>query len=119
MDSSKSQSQTQSRGASPQLSAKELKKLVKQERYAEKTEARRHSSLHIAAFILGIMSILGQWFWYVGVPAGILAIVFGARSARRTASRLGKAGLVLGIVGLSTTIFLYVSIILIAFLSSL
>lgn len=78
-----------------------------------KESARRHSSMHIAAFVLGIIATAGSFFWYISVPCGILAIVFGAKSSRALASKLGKAGLILGIVGISLTIFMYVSLILI------
>ena len=78
-----------------------------------KESARMHSSTHIAAFVLGIIATTGSFFWYISVPCGILAIVFGAKSSRALASKLGKAGLILGIVGISLTIFIYVSLILI------
>lgn len=95
-------------------------KPTKEERvkdYEAKADARKHSSMHIAGFVLGIVSILTQFFWYIALPTGILAIIFGAKSAHRTGSRLGKAGLILGIIGLSGCVLIYVSIILISLLS--
>lgn len=74
---------------------------------------------HIAALVLGIISILGSGFLYIGLPTGILAIVLGAKSAKRTGSKLGKAGVVTGIVGISILVLLYVAIIFIAYASSL
>ena len=38
---------------------------------------------------------------------GILAIVFGVKSIHRTNSKLGKAGMVLGIIGVSLCCFIY------------
>ena len=95
------------------IAEKEAKVIARAERYNEKREARQHSGMHIAAFVLGIWAVLGNLFWYISLPCGILAIVFGAKSARALASKLGKTGMILGIVGLSLTIFVYVSIVLI------
>lgn len=99
------------------IDEKDDKKQMREERYASKEDARRHSTMHVAAFVLGIISILGQLFWYIAFPCGILAIVFGARSAHKTASKLGKAGLILGIIGLAITLFIYSFMIIITFLT--
>lgn len=71
-------------------------------------EENNKMTMHIASLILGIISILTVFFWYITLPAGILAIVFGVKSARRTGSKLGKAGMVLGIVGLTLFVFIYI-----------
>lgn len=94
-----------------------IKKIEREERYMSKAHDRRHSSSHIAAFVLGIISALSTLFWYIALPTGILAIIFGVKSSRATGSKLGKAGMILGIIGLASCVFMYVSIILITFLS--
>ena len=43
---------------------------------------------------------------------GIVSIVFGAKTAREMGSKLGKAGLITGIIGLSICAFLYISMVL-------
>lgn len=88
------------------------KRELRAQNYLDKAEARKHASSHIAAFVLGIISILTCLFWYLAIPCGVLAIVFGAKSARALASRLGKAGLIMGIVGVSLTVFIYLSIVM-------
>lgn len=72
--------------------------------------------IHIASFVLGIISILTTLFWYMVLPTGILAIVFGAKSVRKTGSKLGKAGLILGIISISIAAVIYIgcTIVLIA-----
>ena len=95
------------------LTAKEVEKITKQEAYAEKEDKRKHSSMHIVAFVLGLVALLGNLFWYICLPAGVIAIVFGAKSAKATASKLGKAGLILGIIGISFMVFAYTTILLI------
>lgn len=67
----------------------------------------KKSGMAVAALTLGIISILTSWFWYLTMPAGILAIIFGGKSAKRSGSMAAKAGIVLGIIGLSLFIFFY------------
>lgn len=80
---------------------------------------KNKSAMGIAGFVLGIISILSSFFWYITLPAGILAIIFGAKSIKKTGSKLGKAGLIMGIVGLSLFAFTYVSLILIITLAGI
>jgi len=80
-------------------------------------EPRKRTVAHISSLVLGIISVIGATFWYMALPCGILAIVFGAKSVRDWGSGAGKAGLVLGIVGLSLCVFLYFTIISIALLN--
>lgn len=58
--------------------------------------------------VLGIISILTSLFWYLTLPTGVLAIVFGVKSIRKVGSRLAKAGLILGIIGLSLFVLVYI-----------
>lgn len=80
---------------------------------------KNKSAMGIAGFVLGIVSILSTLFWYITLPTGVLAIVFGAKSARKTGSKIGKAGLILGIIGLSIFTFIYISLIMIITLNNL
>ena len=73
---------------------------------------KNKSGMPVASLVLGIISILTALFWYITLPAGILAIVFGAKSAKKMGSKLGKTGLILGIVGLSLFLFIYIGLIL-------
>ena len=76
-----------------------------------------NSGMHVASLVLGIISIITVLFWYITAPTGILAIVFGVKSAKRTGSKLGKAGMITGIIGLSLFAFTYISMILILLLA--
>lgn len=80
---------------------------------------KEKSTIGIAGFVLGIISILSALFWYITLPSGILAIIFGAKSVKRIGSKLGKAELIMGIIGLSLFAFIYISIILILMLANL
>ncbi len=82
-------------------------------------ENKNKSAMAVSSLVLGIISIVMNLFWYITLPTGILAIVFGVKSVRRTGSKLGKAGLITGIVGLSLFVFVYVSLIIITVLSNM
>ena len=47
---------------------------------------KEKSTIGIAGFVLGIISILSALFWYITLPSGILAIIFGAKSVKRIGS---------------------------------
>jgi hypothetical protein len=75
-----------------------------------------------AALVLGILSIVTCWIWFVGGILAILAIVFGVigrnRVARGEATNRGTAlaGLITGIVGLLATVAIVIA--LVTFLNS-
>jgi hypothetical protein len=56
---------------------------------------------------LGILAMLAFLFYYVSIPAGILAIVLGVKSYKRAKSGAAKAGVILGIIGLYLTLMVY------------
>ena len=93
--------------------------VLKNINHNQKLQARKRSGLHIAAFVLGLISMLSPLFYYISLPSGILAIVFGAKSIKKTGSRLAKAGLVLGIIGLVLCLFIYISLVLLVLLAEL
>lgn len=76
----------------------------------EKVIDKNKSGMPVASLTLGIVSIVLSTFWYISLPAGILAIVFGAKSIKKMGSKLGKVGMILGIIGLSILLLIYVSI---------
>ena len=81
-------------------------------------EKRKKSGMGVAAMVLGIISIISALFWYISIPTGILGIIFGAKSAKKIGSKMGKAGLATGIVGVSLCAFNYISMIIIILLAN-
>ena len=71
---------------------------------------KEKTGMPVASLVLGIISIVTNLFWYVTLPTGVLAIIFGAKSAKKTGSKIGKAGLITGIVGLSLFTFVYITL---------
>lgn len=71
---------------------------------------KRKSGMPVASLTLGIVSIVTALFWYITLPTGVLAIIFGAISAKKLGSKLGKAGLITVIVGLAMFAFIYIGL---------
>ena len=71
---------------------------------------KKHTGMPVASLVLGIISVLFALFWYITLPTGILAIIFGAKTSKKLGSKLGKAGLIIGIIGLALFAFIYVSL---------
>ena len=78
----------------------------------ENIEIKNKSAMAVASLPLGIISIILNLFWYISLPTGILAIIFGTKTIKRFGSKIGKAGLVTGIVGESLCVFAYISAII-------
>ena len=74
-------------------------------------EDNKNSVLHIVSLVLGIISIVTNLFWYMVLPTGILAIIFGVKSVKKTGSKIAKAGVITGIIGLALFVLAYVGII--------
>ena len=73
---------------------------------------KKNTGMPVASLVLGIISILSSLFWYITLPCGILAIIFGSKSSKKLGSKLGKAGLILGIIGLSIFAYIYITLII-------
>ena len=84
-----------------------------------KNEEKNKSVMNVASLVLGIISIVSALFWYMSLPTGILAIIFGVKSTKKTGTKIGKAGMITGIVGLSLLVFNYISIILLLILANI
>ncbi|MBQ6477188.1 MAG: hypothetical protein IJI43_01990 [Bacilli bacterium] len=82
----------------------------------EKKEKRTVS--HIVSLVLGIISILSNFFWYISLPTGIAAIVLGTTSYKKENKKMGVAGLVTGIIGVALCLFIYITLIVIAILAN-
>ncbi len=69
----------------------------------------------VASLVLGLVSLVLMCVWYIALPCGILAIVFGVLgrgSAKRGAPRGGMAtaGLILGILGVVIPLMLVLGV---------
>ena len=73
---------------------------------------------HIISLVLGIISVITTLFWYISLPAGITAIVLGAKSYKKEGKKLGLAGLITGIVGVSFCLLIYITLVIILILQN-
>ena len=73
---------------------------------------------HIISLVLGIISVITTLFWYISLPAGITAIVLGVKSYRKEDKKLGLAGLITGIVGVSFCLLIYITLVIILILQN-
>lgn len=73
---------------------------------------------HIVSLVLGIISVLTVLFWYISLPTGIVSIILGAKSYKRIGSGMGLAGMITGIVGVSLTLLIYISLVIILILQN-
>ena len=73
---------------------------------------------HIISLVLGIISVITTLFWYISLPAGITALVLGAKSYRKEDKKLGLAGLITGIVGVSFCLLIYITLVIILILQN-
>lgn len=85
----------------------------------DKKQMSQKSSFPVASLTLGIISIVASFFWYISLPTGILAIVFGAKSIKKTGSKIAKAGLITGIIGVSVMLFIYITLAIVIVLTNL
>lgn len=83
-------------------------------------EIKKRCPYGVASLTLGILSIVFFLFWCISIPTGILAIIFGTKAKKMVDSKLGTAGKVTGIVGISISgaiLVFYILIIILTLLS--
>ena len=71
-------------------------------------EKKKSTVFNITGFVCGIISIVSFLFYYISIPTGIISIVCSAKGIKKSESKLAKAGLILGIIGLSICVLTYI-----------
>ncbi len=69
----------------------------------------------IAALVLGIVAIVLCCVWYISIPCGILAIVFGTIGLRSSKRGMSISGIVTGIIGMIISIFIILMLVIFGF----
>jgi hypothetical protein len=69
------------------------------------------AGMAVASLVLGILSIVTFWAWFLVVPLSVVGIIMGALG-RRSISRRGLAiaGLICSIIGLAVFLIVYIAI---------
>lgn len=73
---------------------------------------------HITSLVLGIISIVFMLFWYISIPAGVTSIVLGVKSYKKYDKKIGLAGMITGIVGLSLCSLIYITLIILTIIQN-
>ncbi len=66
----------------------------------------------IASMVLGIVCLVFFCVWYLSIPCGILAIIFGILGIKSTSKGMAIAGLITGSIGLVVSILIVIFIII-------
>ena len=84
-------------------------------------ETHKPSGLAIASMILGIVTLVFFWLFYIALPTGIPGLVLGIISLKKNISSskgMAKAGVIMSAIGLGLAILFVVFIICIAISAS-
>ena len=73
---------------------------------------------HITSIVLGIISIVTMLFWYISIPTGVTSIVLGVKSYKKYDKKIGLAGMITGIVGLSLCSLIYITLIILTIIQN-
>ena len=71
-------------------------------------ENKKSSALNIAGFVCGIISILTVLFYYISIPTGVISLICSVKGIKKSGSKLAKTGMILGIIGLSLCVLIYI-----------
>lgn len=77
---------------------------------AENTMQAGNSGLSVAALVLGILSVVTSFSWVLGVPMGILAIVFGVMTIKSKGRGKSIAGIATGSIGVIFSLLVVVMV---------
>lgn len=75
------------------------KKVEAKEKNQEEPKKRK-KGLCIASMVLGIIALVLFCIWYISIPCGILAIIFGILGVKTIDKGMAIAGIVTGAIGL-------------------
>ncbi len=92
----------------------EVKKVENKDNDVKKEEPKQEKKgFCIASLVLGIVTLIFFCLWYISIPCGILAIIFGILGIKSTSKGMAIAGLITGSIGLliSTLIVIFLFII--------
>lgn len=94
---------------------KDMKKETTQEKEDTQTKKvqepkKDRKGFCIASMVLGIVALVFFCIWYISIPCGILAIIFGILGVKSTNKGMAIAGLVTGSIGLIITTFIIIMI---------
>lgn len=80
-----------------------------QQQYQNYGQPQNGRGLAIASMVLGIVSCVFCWVWYIVIPAGVVGLILGIVFKKKGGqSGMATAGVICSIVGLALVVLLYV-----------
>lgn len=77
----------------------DTEKILETKQTTEKSKKDR-KGFCIASMVLGIVAMVFFCLWYISIPCGILALIFGILGVKSTNKGMAIAGIVTGAIGL-------------------
>ena len=111
----------------PKIDTNTAPQIIKEEQPVQKQENVNNSNttanqpqkdkkgFSIAALVLGIVAIVLSFLWYISIPCGILAIVFGTIGIKSSKRGMSISGIVTGIIGMIISIFIILMLVIFGF----
>lgn len=96
----------------------EEKKEIVETKKVEETNTppqKNRKGLCIAALVLGIVALVFCCVWFISIPCGILAVIFGILGIKTPDKGMAIAGLVTGSIGLAISIVIIMMIFIYGF----
>lgn len=69
----------------------------------------------IASLVLGIVALVFFCLWYISIPCGILAIIFGILGIKTVNKGMAIAGLITGSIGLVISVLIIIALFIFGF----
>lgn len=88
---------------------------VNTQRIEETKPQKDKKGFCIASLVLGIVAIVFFCLWYLSIPCGILAIIFGILGIKSTGKGMAIAGLITGAIGLVVSIIIIIILFIVGF----
>ena len=86
----------------------EVEKVENTENIKTEKQKEDKKGFCIASLVLGIVTLIFFCIWYISIPCGILAIIFGILGIKSTGKGMAVAGLTTGTIGLVISIIILV-----------
>ncbi len=83
---------------------------------SEKEKSKKEKKgLCIASMVLGIVALVFFCIWYISIPCGILAVIFGIIGIKTINKGMAIAGLITGAIGLVVSILIIIILFIFGF----
>ena len=93
----------------------EIKKEENSEKEKVEETKKEKKGFCISALVLGFISLVFFCLWYISIPCGILAIIFGILGIKSLNKGMAIAGLVTGAIGLVISSVIIIFLFVVAF----